>query len=172
MKAPEKYEDFKLPDGLTLEPTALAEAHAVFKGLNLDQASAQSLVDFHAKSLKAALDTPFNAVAETKKDWEATVTAEFGKDIAPGGKVNVAISRMIDSMPAKLATDFREAMDHTLAGSNPAFVRAFSWLAANFGEGTSVKGNGPSPLGQKSPDAKPLTVAQAMYPHLPSASGS
>lgn len=168
--APEKYTDFTLPEGLKLEPKALEDAQALFKGMNLSQDAAQSLVDFHAAQLKAAIDGPFQTVVDLKKTWESDLVATYGKDIEPGGKTNVAIARMIDSLPAKIATDFREAMDLTLAGSNPAFVAAFKVLAERFSEGSTVKGNGPSPLGQTSPDAKPRSVAQAMYPHLPSAS--
>lgn len=167
--APEKYTDFKLPEGLKLEPTALTEAQTLFKGLNLSQDQAQSLVDFHAKAIADATSAPYKAVTDMKSAWETEVRSAYGKDIEPGGKVNVSIARLIDSLGPELAPGFREAMDHTLAGSNPAFVKAFAKLAEMFSEGTTVKGNGPSPLGQKGPDVKPLSIAAAMYPHLPSA---
>lgn len=167
--APDKYADFKLPEGLKLEPTALTEASTLFKGMNLSQDQAQSLVDFHAKAIADATSAPYRAVTDMKSAWETEVRSAYGKDIEPGGKVNVAISRMIDALGPELAPGFREAMDHTLAGSNPAFVKAFAKLAEMFSEGTTVKGNGPSPLSQKGPDVRPLSVAQAMYPHLPSA---
>ena len=167
--APEKYSDFTLPEGLTLKPEVLAEAQTLFKGMNLSQDAAQSLLDFHAKQMAEIAQAPIKAVTDTKAAWESEVRAAFGKDIEPGGRVNVAIARVIDAMPKDVGPAFREAMDFTLAGSNPAFVKAMAWIADQFSEGTSVKGNGPSPLGQKSPDAKPLTVAQAMYPNLPSA---
>ncbi len=167
--APEKYADYKLPDGMTLKPEVLAEANAVFKGLNLTQDQAQSLVDFHAKQIADAAAAPFAAVTEMKSKWETEVRGEFGKDIEPGGKISVAIGKAIDLLGPTLAPQFREAMDLTLAGSNPAFVRGFAKFAEMLSEGTTVKGNGPSPLGQKGPDAKPLSVAQAMYPHLKSA---
>lgn len=166
--APEKYEDFKLPDGLKLEPTALAEATKVFKDLNLSQAGAQSLVDFHAAQLKAAVDGPFKAVVDLKSTWENELRDTYGKDIEAGGKLNVQIGRFIDSMPAKIGTEFRAAMDATLAGSNPAFVAAMKWVSDQLAEGSSVVGKGPSPLGQKDPKAPPPSVAQAMYPHLKS----
>lgn len=167
--APEKYTDFKLPQGLTLEPKVLEEATTVFKGLNLSQDQAQSLVDFHAKQLQSATEAPFKAVTDLKQVWEGSLKSTYGKDIEPGGKVITSISRMIDSLPPVMASGFREAMDLTLAGSNPAFVAAFYELSQRLSEGKSVKGNGPSPGGQKSPDAAPKSVAQAMYPHLKSA---
>lgn len=168
--APEKYEAFKLPDGIKLEGDALTEVSTLFKGLNLPQEAAQSLIDYHAKALKSAIDGPFNTVADMKKNWEGEVKSIYGKDMEPGGKTLTSISRLIDSMPAGLASGFREAMDLTLVGSHPAFIKAFAHLAERLGEGTSVKGNGPSVLGQKGPDAAPKSIASAMYPHLKSAS--
>lgn len=170
--APDKYTDFKLPDGLALKPEVLTEAQGIFKGLNLSQDQAQSLVDFHAKQISDALAAPFKTVTELKSTWESAVLAKYGDDIKPGGKVNIAIARVIDGMPKDIGPAFREAMDLTLAGSNPAFVQAMAWIAEKFSEGTSVKGNGPSPLGQKGPDVKPRSVAEALYPHLPSANRS
>lgn len=170
--APEKYEDFKLPDGMTLKPEVLTEAQGLFKGMNLSQADAQSLLDFHAKQLADASAAPFKAVTDLKSAWETEVRSAFGKDIEPGGKVAVSISRAIDLLGPELAGGFREAMDLTLAGSNPAFVKGFAKFAELLSEGTTVKGNNPSPLGQKGPDAKPVSVAQAMYPHLKSAAST
>lgn len=167
--APDKYTDFKLPEGLKLEPKILEEATAVFKGLNLSQEAAQSLVDFHAKQLQSVTEAPFKAVTDLKTNWESSLKSTYGKDIEPGGKVITSISRMIDTFPPTIASGFREAMDLTLAGSNPAFVAAFYELSQRLSEGKTVKGNGPSPAGQKSPDAAPKSVAQAMYPHLKSA---
>src|SRR5712671_3512851 len=43
--APEKYEDFKLPEGVELAPEAVAEVSTLFKELGLSQANAQKLVD-------------------------------------------------------------------------------------------------------------------------------
>lgn len=168
--APEKYTDFKLPEGLKLQPEALTEVSTIFKGLNLSQDAAQSLIDFHAKQISTQADAPFRAVTELKTAWETDLKSTYGKDIEPGGKVITSISRMIDTLPPTMAAGFREAMDLTLAGSNPAFVAAFYELSQRVAEGKSVKGNGPSPGGQAAPDAKPKSVAQAMYPHLKSAS--
>lgn len=167
--APEKYSDFKLPEGLKLEPKILEEASAVFKGLNLSQEAAQSLVDFHAKQLQTVADAPFKAVTDLKQAWEGSLKSTYGKDIEPGGKVITSISRMIDTLPPAIASPFREAMDLTLAGSNPAFIAAFYELSQRLSEGKSVVGKGPSPLGQAAPDAKPKSIASAMYPHLKSA---
>lgn len=167
--APEKYTDFKLPEGLKLQPEVMTEASALFKGMDLSQTDAQSLIDFHAKQIASISDAPINAVTAIKQDWEGKLKATYGAKLEPGGEVITRISRVIDSLPTQIGADFREAMDLTLAGSNPGFVAAFDILCQRLSEGKSVKGNGPSPGGQKSPDAAPKSVAQAMYPHLKSA---
>lgn len=170
--APEKYEAFKLPDGLTLKPEAIQKAETIFRAKNLSQADAQELIDFHAAELQSVTEAPFKAVTDLKANWETSLKSTYGKDIEPGGKVITSISRMIDTLPPAIASPFREAMDLTLAGSNPAFVAAFYELSQRLSEGKSVVGKGPSPHGQAAPDARPKSVAQAMYPHLKSASES
>lgn len=167
--APDKYTDFKLPDGVTFQPELLTEAQTTFKSLGLSQDQAQTLIDLNAKQIKSLTEAPYNAVAETKSKWEGELKSTYGKDIEAGGKVITSISRMIDTLPPVMASGFREAMDLTLAGSNPAFVAAFYELSQRLGEGKSVAGKGPSPMGQSAPDAKPKSVAEALYPHLPSA---
>src|SRR5882672_5288525 len=49
--APEKYSDFKLPEGLELSPEVVTEVSGLFKEMNLSQTQAQKLVDFHSKTL-------------------------------------------------------------------------------------------------------------------------
>lgn len=167
--APESYADFKLPDGLKLDDAAIKEATGVFKELGLSQESAQRLVDFHAKQLQAVAEGPINAYIEMKKGWGDEVTKTYGKDIEPGGKHFTSVGGLLEQLgPAE--TPFREAMDVTGIGSHPAFVAAFIKLAEMLGSGTHVRGGGPSPLGQSDPSkGGTLSLAQQMYPHLPSA---
>jgi hypothetical protein len=167
--APEKYEDFKLPDGFKLDPEAVTAATEIFKKANLSQDGAQQLIDFHAKQLQAAQEAPFKAFVDMKKGWTDAVNTKYGKDIAEGGKHFVAVGGLLEQL-GDLEAPFRTAMDETGVGSHPAFVDAFIKLASMLGSGTHVKGNGPSPLGQSDP-SKPAqrSLAQAMYPHLPSA---
>ena len=143
-------------------------ASALFKGMNLSQADAQKLVDFYADANREALEAPYNMWADLQKDWVNEIKSEFGKDIEPGGRVITSIGRLIDSLTPKIASGFREAMDMTGVGSHPAFVRAFAQIAERLNEGTAVAGKGPSPLGQRAPDAAPKSLAQIMYPNNPS----
>lgn len=165
--APEKYEDFKVPEGFTLDGEVATEAGAIFKDLNLSQAAAQRLVDFYVGKTKEAADAPFKLWQDTQERWigEAKADKEIGGKLP---EVKQVVSRAIDSLgdPA-LAQSFREAMDITGAGNHPAFIKAFYKLAQKVTEGTHVAGGGPSPAGQKRPGSQPETAAKALYPTLP-----
>lgn len=167
--APEKYEAFTVPDGFKLDDKVNGEASAIFKELNLPQASAQKLVDFYVKETQSAIEAPFKAFATMVDGWKGEVSKAYGAKIEPGGEHALAVSRLLSQLgPAE--APFREAMDATGVGSHPAFVSAFIKLASMLGEGSDIRGNGPSPLGQTAGgDAAKPTAAQAMYPHLPSA---
>lgn len=158
--APEAYADFTLPDGFEANDEIMTEAKTVFKDLNLPQASAQRLVDMYAKVSQTAAEAPFKLWQDTQADWVSKVKA----DPEIGGKldqVKATISKAIDGLgDSKLASDFREAMDYTGAGNNPAFIRAFYRLASKITEGSHVSG---APGGQT---AKPRSAASAMYPNL------
>lgn len=170
--APETYADYKVPEGFTLDPEIKTAADKLFKGMNLSQAQAQELVDFYAAQTKEAFEAPFNAYQEQRKEWRATAEADpdlRGK-LGPGGEVLTTISKAIDGLgDAKLASDFREAMDLTGAGDNPAFIRAFFLLSRQLTEGSHVAGRGPSPGGQRSPNAAQRSPASDLWPNLPSA---
>jgi hypothetical protein len=167
--APEKY-DFKAPDGVTLDAKAIEAAVPIFKELNLSQDAAQKLVDFYTTQAKAAAEAPIKAFTEMTSKWRDEIAATYGKDIEPGGKHFVGVARLLSQLgPAE--APFREAMNNTGAGSHPAFVSAMIKIAEMIGEGGHVSGNAPSPLGQSSTGTKPApSLAQAMYPHLPTAS--
>lgn len=165
--APEKYEAFNLPEGVELSEESMTEANTLFKAMNLSQAQAQQLVDFHVKSMQAAADAPMQLWADTQKEWVNQVKAD--KDIGHRlPAVKAAVSKVVDSL-GPLAVPFREAMDLTGAGNHPAFIKAMFAIATKLTEGGHVTAGGPSALGQKPPGARPASAASAMYPNLPSA---
>ena|SRR5215472_13787936 len=162
--APEKYADFKAPEGYEFRAETMPGAQTLFKELNLSQAGAQRLVDFHAAELKAVLEAPQKVWEETRAKW----LEEVRGDPELGGKldqVKTTVARAIDGLgDQKLAREFRQAMDFTGAGNNPAFIRAFYKLAQKVTEGHAVTGGSPSEV--KAPNAPPRTVAHALYPNL------
>lgn len=167
--APEAYADFTAPEGVELDKETVGEAQTLFKELDLSQPAAQKLVDFFNAKIAKVAEAPFEAYRTMRKEWQDSVKADSEIGGGKFDQVKATIGRTLDSVfqgdPAGRQA-FREAMDLTGAGDNPAFVRAFYRLAQKAGEGTSVRGGGPAPTGQS--DGTRRTGASAMYPNLPS----
>lgn len=164
--APEKYADFKLPDGYKIDDDTLKSATAVFKDLGLPQEGAQRLVDFYTEKFTTAAEAPYKLWADTQTGWVDTIISDHGE--AKANEMRNDINKGIEAAFApKLQRAFREAIDLTGAGSNPAMFEAFHTLFKPFLEGTPVRGGGPSKDGQTAPgkDTRP-SIADSMYPHL------
>lgn len=170
---PDKYEPFKVPEGHELDEKFATEAGAKFKELGLTQDQAQSLVDMYNKKALEQGEAPYKAYEEMRNGWRKDVVSDpklgDGSNLKP--EVKASIGRMWDSTgDPKLVADFKAAMDMTGAGDNPAFVRMWAKVSEMYGEGTGVRGSGPSKFGQTSPGAAPKSAAAALYPNLPSSS--
>lgn len=167
--APEKYEDFKVPEGYTLDSEVAKDASALFKRLDLNQSGAQELVDFYVAKTKEAFEAPFNAYMDKRQEWRDQVNAlpEIGGSKLKSSQSSIA--KLIDSIgDSKVSDAFREAMDLTGAGDHPAVVQALVAWAKRLTEGGAVKGNGPVTEGQRDPNRPAPSAAQAIYPNLPS----
>lgn len=164
--APETYATFTVPEGYELDAGVAKEASALFKGMNLSQTQAQQLVDFYTAKTNEAANQPYQTWNETQEQWVKEVKAD--PQIGPRlNEVKTTIARAIDGLnDPGLAASFREAMDFTGAGNNPAFIKAFYKLAQMVTEGGHVAGTGPSPQGQRRQGETP-SAARAMYPNLP-----
>jgi hypothetical protein len=165
-RAPETYAQFTVPEGYELDPQVMQEASGIFKNLNLQQADAQKLVDFYVAKTSQSANAPYQLWNEMQEKW----VDEIKNDPVLGPKLNdvkTTIGRAINGLnDPKLAMEFKEAMDFTGAGNNPAFIRAFYKLAQMVTEGGHVAGNGPAPAGQRRSNEIP-SAARAMYPNLP-----
>lgn len=162
--APEKYEDFKLPEGVTLQEESLKAATELFKSAGLNQEQAQSLVDFHVKALQEATDGPLKAWQDQQATWKKEVADDpkLGPRI---GEIRQNFARMLDAQgdPA-MATAFREMMEFTGAGSNPAFIRMMDKISSHFVEGKPLAGGKPAPVAQPGKASGP--GAGALWPGL------
>ena len=169
--APEKYEDYKVPDGYTLDPEIKTEADALFKNSGLSQEQAQKFVDFYTAKTTEAFQAPFEAYQKVTDGWktESENHADLKGKIGPGKEISIRISKFIDGIgDPQLAKDFREHMDITGAGNHQAFIRVLNYAAERLTEGQHVAGKGPSEAGQSRPGQAPKSAAQSMYPNLPS----
>ena len=163
--APEKYADFKLPDGYKMDETASKEVTAMFKELNLSQDQAQKLVDYYGANLLKTAEAPYKAWVDTQKEWIGDIQERFGsKTDQTRRDINSAIT---NALPPSLARAFRTALDVTGGGSNPDIFEALSILARPHIEGKPVPAGGQSPETNKTPgQANRPSLAEAMYPHL------
>jgi hypothetical protein len=172
-KAPDAYADFKAPDGYTIDPKTIEAATPIFKEMGLSQEQAQKLVDFHTQQMIAAAKAPTDTVESMRNDWTAKVKADPELTKAVNGDktgldaVKLDIARAYSALPPELAQEMKTAMDLTGAGDHPAIIKGIWKLSQFITEGKHVSGTGPSPHGQKSPDAKPPSIANALYPNLP-----
>lgn len=164
--APEKYEPFKAPEGFVITPEATEQLAGLFREAGVSQASAQKLIDYIAPQLMEATEAPFKAYQEMREGWQKETMDQFGSKLP---EVKTTVSRALDSLNnPKLVTAFKEAMDMTGAGDNPAFINVIYEWAKKVSEGTHVRGAGPSKFGQAA-TSRPASAAAAVYPHLPSA---
>ena len=161
--APEKYE-FKPADGQTLDQAVLDRATPVFRELNLTQAQAQKLVDTYNAAIR---EGSIKAVEDMRAGWRKQVTDD--REMAGRlDQIKSDIGQLKDTLDPTTRKDFEEAMNLTGAGDHPGFVKAFWKMSQRFIEGKHVSGASPSPNGQRPPNSAPPSLAQQMYPHLPS----
>lgn len=172
--APDKYE-FKAPEGYEIDQKVLDKAVPIFKELGLTQDQASKLVDVYNEASVAAAQHNANLVEEMRQGWRNDVVkSDLGNgtdNLKPEVRANInnAINAIGD---AKTVEAFKTAMDDTGVGDNPAFVRAMNAIGKALGEGTNVRGSGPSPAGQRNPASAPRSAAQALFPNLPSSAQS
>jgi hypothetical protein len=164
---PESYSDFSIPEGHTLDAAAIESATPLFRKFGLSQEQAQELVDFYSAKIGEINTQNEGFMEQMRTEWRSQLQAD--KDI--GGKldaVKVDIGRALDRIPEATRTAYKEAMDLTGAGDNPAIIKAMYSLAQLVNEGTPVRGDNPSPHGQSRTgvESKPSPAA-AMYPNLP-----
>src|SRR6266481_2078186 len=166
--APEAYTDFTLPEGVKLEGETLKSAQELFKALNLPQDGAQRLVDFHLGQIRAATEASSKAYDDMRAGWQTASKAdpEIGPHMA---KIKENVGRLYDAIgDAKLVGEFKQIMDLTGAGDNPAFIKVLNKLSSFVTEGRHVTGTQPSKFGQTVPGTgeRPST-AHALYPNNP-----
>jgi len=165
---PEKYEDFKAPDGYQIDKAFVESALPVFKELGLTQDQAQKLVDIQVQRELVLAKGPQETYERTRQEWQTKTLNDADIKKAGIDTVKADIGRALNALGDNaLTAEFKQAMDLTGAGDHPAFVKAFWKLSQFITEGKHVTGGGPSPAGQKGPGDKPASLAKALYPNLP-----
>jgi len=132
--APEKYETFKVPEGVSLDPELVTEFSAVAKALNLSQADAQKLVDLQTKVGQKTVEQGLKTFSDMKKGWEAEIAKELGasfqaeRAMAAKGRDKFATPEMV-----KLLND-------SGLGSHPEVFKLFAKLGRAVAEDSFHEG--------------------------------
>lgn len=154
-KAPENYEDFKAPTGVSLDKSVVAEVKAVAKALDLSQADAQTLIDkvgpVLAKSDAARMTT---FVTKRADEWRAASLA----DAELGGTPEQFEEHRATAMKTFTAFGTPALMDvlnKTGLGDNPEVLRWAFRVGKNIGPdnkfvaGTTLPENKGGPLEER-----------------------
>jgi hypothetical protein len=118
--APDKYEDFNLPENFQIDEALLEQALPVFKELNLSQDQAQKLIDLQTKNAEQLVEADQKQWEDTRKGW--VKEAKDDKEI--GGKdfnANVATARA--AVKEFADEGFKEMLNITGVGDHPEMVR-------------------------------------------------
>jgi hypothetical protein len=154
--APDKYEDFSLPEDFEADEEVLGEFKDFAKEAGLSQEKAQNLIDMQTKLQSRTMDQISKRVEKVQSDWkEATESdKEFGgKDL----DANLAIARKaLDKFGGK---GINEALNETGMGNHPELVRLLVNVGKAMGE-DDVLNDGTNPGGDKS-------AAEKMFPDMP-----
>ena len=149
--APEKYDDFVLPEGMTLDPAATEQFAGVAKELNLSQEQAQKLVDLQAKMVKDASDKQVASWNETVSKWKSETSAALGANL------KTEMANVGRAMNAFGSQGLREIMNQSGLGNHKEVVAFMAKIGKAIGEDTLVEGMDEA--------AKPKTMAERMYPN-------
>jgi hypothetical protein len=166
VEAPAAFDPEKItfPDGFTRDNESFGKFSEIAKAANLPLPVAQQLTDLYAQVSKAESEKNSSTWRTTLTGWETEVKADREIGGSNLDSVKTTVAKVLDN-PALTDPKFREALEFSGLGSNPATIRTlFRWAKA-LTEGSAVQAGGPSPNVGK-PAAQPRSAAAALYPNL------
>lgn len=152
-ESPETYADFDLPEGVTVDTSALEKALPLFKELGLNQEQAQKVVSFYADQIQAGEQGRTDAYNQLMDDWrtQSMNDKEFGGDKF---EENVGVARQAIE---KFGTpELKQLLNDHGVGNHPEVIRFMVKVGKLTQE--DVPGGGTSAAGQT------LTRDQVLYP--------
>ncbi len=117
---PDAYADFTMPEGITLDEAALAEASPLFKELGLNQEQSQKVVDLYAKQVQAGSQKQVDDFNQLKSDWrnDSMKDDEFGGD---NFEENVKVAQ--NAINQYGTPGLKQLLDDYGVGNHPEVVR-------------------------------------------------
>lgn len=165
-RAPEEYEEFKLPEAFKLEGQDLTEFKSFAKEQDLTQEQAQKVLDFAGPKIKGMIEQPYKAWNELQTKWQADVKADpeiggtkYEQSVKEAGSVFVPGESNPFVKSDAEAIALRDALRATGAGNNPAIVKLFVKMGRLLAEPGHFTGK---PAPQNRQDA----LLNSMYPRM------
>lgn len=161
--APEKYADFKLPDGVKLDATEVTDLQTYAKTHNLTQEQAQALVD---RTLKTRGDTEASVIAKQQEavkqlatDWKTQTQAD--KEIG-GDNLTATLATAVKARDAFGSPELIRILNDSGMGNHPEVVRFFAKVGKAMSEDKFVQGSANSGTAANPEAAR----AARMYPSM------
>lgn len=153
--APEKYEDFKLPEGFEKDPEVMDEFSTLAKELNITQEKAQTLVDLQTKLAKKQADVAAKKWSDIQDGWRksAREDAEYG-----GKNFDASIGIAVNALNTFGNDKLKEVIEQTGMGNNPEFIRFMFKVGKAISEDKVM-------AGQHGNDG-PKDPAKVLYPNM------
>lgn len=154
-------EKFTLPEGL--EKNEHFDQFVEWsKEAGINQPQAEKLINLYHDAVKQMSTATTRAWEEQNTAWVTEVKAD--RELGGSNLTNVkqTISKMLDN-PDLSDPKFREALDFTGAGNNPAVIRTLYRWASKLTEGASVAGSPPSRDGNGALANQPRSFGVALY---------
>lgn len=149
--APEKYEPFTVPEGVTFDPKAVEAFQAKAKELGLSQDQAQKLVDFQSEAVKVAQDTNKKNFEDLQKEW----SDQTKKDLGANADKELAFAA---AGRDKFATEgLRSILNDSGLANHPEVIKMFITIGKAISEDGFVPGAAATDKADKS-------HADIMYP--------
>lgn len=148
---PEKYEAWKLPEGIELNPQMSEDFTTIAKELKLTQAQAQKLVDIQAKYANAAMDEAMANYKATTDGWKTSSIKEFGSNL------NQELSYSRKALDTFGTPGLVKLLDETGLGNNPDVIRFCGAVGKLIGEDKFGEGQKRAPT---------KSVAEIFYPTM------
>ena len=121
--APETYADFDLPEGFQMNSEYMAGLTSVLKELNVSQANAQKLIDFHVSQVQAGEGNRVDSLNQLKAEW----LGDTKKDAEIGGDNFEQSANDARAAVEKFGTpELKALLRDTGIGNNPEIIRVFS----------------------------------------------
>lgn len=158
-ETPPNYDELKFPEGMQADDELMGQFKTLAAETKVSPETAQKFIDMHAAALQKAANAPYDLWKTTQREWQDTIKADKemgGQNLA---KTQSTIAKLINSLGADAAKEFRSALDFTGAGNNPAIVRALFRIGSMHTEGAAVPGGKPAEVKQES-------LAKTIYPSL------